>query len=145
MIRSPFDTAVFNFHWSSQPPPAAGADFQINSVDNGRSELIALSFTFTADANVANRTIRIYVRHSTLPVFLGACDIPMGANDVREIIVGQHGHGSSVDGGDILMVPISSFPFMVEGDAIFSEVTNIQATDQIGTIRYGLKVWTFEQ
>lgn len=143
--RSAFDETVFNFHWTSGSGPSPGGNLLITNLPNTKSELMALSFQFGADANVADRIIRVLVVHAAYSVVLGAAGVVMTATESRRIIVGQHGHTTEVDNGDNLCIAIPSWPFLLEGDQIVTDIQGLQAGDAIGSIVYGIKFWTYEQ
>lgn len=145
MIHNPFNLAIFNFHWSQVNAPGAGSNQTIGAVANCRSELVSASFTYTADANPANRLIRVVATHGLYPITIGGMDIAITANDVREVIISQGITNSVTFGADVVMIAIPSFPFLLEGDTININVSNIQATDTIGITRFCMKTWAYEQ
>lgn len=114
-------------------------------MNNAKSELIALSFDFESDANVADRFLRVIATHGPYPIVLGGMDRPIVANQTRHIIVGQHGVHQVADSGDVVYIPIPSFPFLLEGDTITIDIINVQVGDQIKISRHCMKTWVYEQ
>lgn len=145
MIRNPFDSAVFNWHWTTPTTSGAGNDLTIDPIPNARAELVLLSFQFSADANAANRWIRFIAIHGVYDIMLGGSDYVITANQTRQIIIGQHGHTTMTAGGDVLYIAIPSFPFILENDSLYTRIQNIQATDECTNPCVAWKIWTFEQ
>lgn len=145
MIHSPFEIGNFDFAWLSQANPIAGAQLNISVPDNARSELVALSFTLTCDANVADRFVRIVVISGGLSITIGCAEFALTANEVRRIIVNSCGHSSVADGGEGVIVAIPTYPLLLEGDQFSTSILNLQATDQISAVKYVFKTWIYEQ
>lgn len=145
MIRSPFEQGDFDFVWSAQGDPAVATNLLINAPVNARSELVALSFKFSADANAADRWMRISSSSGLIVILLGNSEYPITANKDRWIIVGPTGHSSVADGGDSQTIGTVPFPVLLEGDIIRTNVVNIQAGDQISDVYYVFKTWIYEQ
>lgn len=145
MIHSPFDPGSFDFKWDTIASPVAGADLSIVTPVNARSELVALSFLYTCDANVANRFIRVYAVHGGRAIVIGGAELALTANQVRHILVGPFGFSSVADGGDTIVIGTVPFPLFLEGGLLRTWVQNIQATDTITVVEFAFKTWTFEQ
>ena len=145
MIHNPFNTAIFNFNWSQSNAPGAGNNLVVPVGVNARSELVAISFLFTADAGAADRYIQVSVTHSTRIIKLGFSGYKMTANMARNIVIGQHGTTSEIDNGENQMIAIPSFPFLLEGDTINISIIDKQAGDVISASYWLQKMWTYEQ
>lgn len=145
MIHSPFEPGNFDFIWGTTANPAVATDLTVTVPPNARSELAILSFLLACDANVADRYITILANDGASINILGGIEFPLTANQVRPILVGPSGFSSIADSGLNISINIQPCPFLLETFTIVATISNMQAGDQISTVRHLFKTWIYEQ
>lgn len=113
--------------------PAAGADFSYTVPTGSFYRLIAVNYTLTTDANVANRLGRVRVKRGTptIAVAAGAAVVAAGSTRVYFWNLGTVANTVTAT-SDIS--PLVGFPTLVAGDVIDSFLLNKQVGDQLSTV-----------
>lgn len=143
--RNALDIAVSGAHQGFQTRPAAGAGLSMSPVSRARSELIALSFKLTTDANAADRQVILEVSTGVFKVRIAASLVLQPASEEYRYIMGIGQTSSTAAVND--QVVIGFPPEILVGHTWCwnLEVLNIQATDQMGDVYIHEKYWVFEQ
>lgn len=140
-MSHPLDVSIFAIQTALQANPAAGADFDISVIPALRCELLSINFTFTTDANAADRIVRIKTisdtfscNYSITPVLQPASkaffyNFGVGLPAINLSAI------NSVQGG----LPIGMF--FEYTDDLESDIAGIQVGDQISNIRYRYRYW----
>lgn len=144
-ILNPGDLSVFVTAVGSEVSPVAGAELTIPAIANYRSELINLSFLFTADANAADRKLYIEHHHDSVVNRIAYLKIKITANEVKHVVCNQSAEDDIGNEVDTFHMCVPHYPFIFEGDTLVVRVTNIQATDAITVVKRAWKLWIYEQ
>lgn len=117
------------------PSPAAGANFVFVSAGLGPLRILALTFTLTTSAAVANRAVSLEVDDATDTVYR----LPAGSVQTTGL-TGRYGAAEGVSAGVAVGLV---WPIPLPGDGLTldqgwrlrSVVDNIDVADQLGAIR----------
>lgn len=139
--RSPYEYFNFDYLLETIANPAAGAILTITVPTDHRSELINLSFKFTADANAANRGFTITHKRGTIHNLIGFLLDNITANEIKRLCFNNFQSHWLSSLGDYCPIPIASFPFVEEADTFDINVVNKQAGDQISEVHAAWKLW----
>lgn len=142
-IRHPYDRATFGLTYDHPADPAAGTDAIIILPLSCRIELVAVYFTLTTDANVANRLAMVRYVSGVFPVLPFWGPRFQTAGFAIEYVFCN---GLTREPG---IAPIAGFYQNCLGtDVIVDNVTSLeihvdamQAGDQISNIHYWFKFW----
>jgi len=136
------DTNVFDIKTFSQANPAAASDFIFAVPARRRLQILSISFILANDANAANRNVGLIFDDSAL-VF-DRCGLTPNFT-ANETITFQFYKGAGTEiieaGGGRIWAPLNGELYLVTGDSIRSQVTNMQVGDQISDIVIRAKVW----
>lgn len=108
--------------------PAAGAEYNQTLLPTAFSKLIAGNFTFTADANVATRTITVKIADSLSEVFWTTPNATITAGQTRTIFLINEPVPSTIPPG-VLYAPIHNMPH-VPSLRFYTTTVNRQIGDQ---------------
>lgn len=135
----PYDT-INNKYGSFYSPtianPAAGDDLSYTIPTYNLFEPLIYKLTFTADANVANRTVNFVFKTKNLTVLTLSFDTAITASQAFTFYLGKFPFFSKTVGSNIYM-NIPDIPLLSQG-AFETDTTNIQAGDQWSSIQ----LWT---
>lgn len=143
--QNPLDINIFDLLALAPAAPSAGANFSLAVNLNARWRITAIRFTFTTDANAANRRIQVGGIVGTINFALsGAGDIQT-ASEARNYDFNV-GTGSAYSSGDAdnLYAPLNSQMYLEVGDSLRIIIANIQAGDAITNIGIRLQQWITE-
>ena len=142
MIHHPSDRSVWNLHNFMVPNPAAGAGWTTTIDNRTQFELCSCGFQFTADANVADRILRLVVISGIYEVCAVGMDIVIAANAVRRPFwmkgLGQY---QRVYNYIYYSMPWPEDVILNGGMRLACEVDGIQAGDAITNISVMGKRW----
>lgn len=141
MIQHPLDITVFRFRLTTLASVAAGSELSFAFTGNERNELLALAFTFTTDANVANRTINLFWTRGGSSILIAQTNVAHPANTAVEYSFAPNWDNSGGILGGRLHFPLAWPPLFSKGDAITTVTTNIQVGDQYTLIKAPTKLW----
>lgn len=142
---NPFDINNFTVIPIIGNSPAAGAPYIGTAPVNARSQLALISCQLVTDVNVADRFIELQLHRSGNVYPISHSFTKQTANTTRKYLsfVGSGVPFSTTDNSSIFSLP--DVPLFLEGDTIVIAIVNIQAADQINTVRSTWKVWPYEQ
>ena len=122
--------------------PAAGANFT-QSVNSGAiKRMRALEFLFVTDANVATRVVQLLITTSAGPFFRFISPTGQAASLTRQYTCCPQTTGAAMSDDNDIIIPIAEEIYVRNGGTITSEVTNLQVTDALSSIRvYWEDLW----
>jgi hypothetical protein len=125
--------------------PAAGANFAFTCQPYDRWRLIAVRFTLTTDANVADRYTTIeYLGANNLPVMTDGPPVAVQASTTNEVFVGSLNRTvSEWNNASDVFFPLSGL-WLEAGTVIQIAVANVQVGDQLDLIRLTFDRWPEE-
>jgi len=120
--------------------PAAGANFSMTVPTNTMWHLMALQFTLTASAAVANRFFEVTFDNG-VSTFLTVAN--SGALTASQVGVGVVSDGAALAGAGALVFQLNVSPTMrlMAGYRIQSAIQNLQAADQISAVVGLVEEW----
>jgi hypothetical protein len=137
-----FQQNVFGITSIAGTSPAAGAGYQYFIPDHYLMELLSLIFTYTADANVANRNIQLTLIVDSIytSFFRDPVSITAGQTYSVAAFPSAPSIHPLLSTGTIL-IPIPRGLVMRSGDSIFIDPTLMQVGDTLTDIRFTTRSW----
>lgn len=143
-IRNPFESNLFKTRSLVTSNPAAGDQASIPVHAYARSELLNLSFRFTADGNAADRLVTVSLKRGAELHRLGFPLTLHTASKRYIYICNSAPPNLLLTGVDYFHIHLPSIPVLAPGDTIEIDVDNIQVADQIDLISTLWKYWIFD-
>lgn len=139
--QNPYDLNLFQTLIGSTTAPAAGNSVNLSVPTTGRSELLALSFTFTTDANAADRFIAIVHGSAAKTLTIASSYIAHTASLAIFWVFapGLVNQPAIATGRALCALP--AYPAIQPGDSLTAYVYGIQAADTFTVINHMFKVW----
>lgn len=141
MIHNPCDLNVFQPYEQLGVAPAAGANYIVAAPAGRRSVLAILSFHFLADANVADRIMRIRVDGAIIDPYLVASATDVIANQGIYFQAHINNAHDITNTTPYRPLPLPNSPVFNSGDNLTISVAGIQAGDQISNIHMFWHCW----
>lgn len=135
------DSDLYKIRHIIEADPAVATGFLLKAPEDSRSQLLALSFTLTTDANAANRFI--YIRHArgTKHLYLGASTQAHPASTALIYTIAAYAPLFLNTTPGACGVSIPEYPALFEGDSLEVTIHHVQVGDQISDIVYAWKRW----
>ena len=139
--QNPYDLDLFQTTTGSTSIPLPGNSVSLSIPATGRSELLALAFTFTTDANAANRYLALIHTVATKPVTIASAYIPPTASlpILWTFAPGLVNQPAMASGRALIALP--PYPALQPADTLTLFVHNIQAGDACAAINHTFKIW----
>lgn len=141
----PLNNSVYDVLTIPISNPSVGTNFIITVPDNERLEILVLKFALVADANAADRTIRVNFNDGTTDNPVVTAGRIQTANETISYTFAT-GYTFQDSHTDFLSID-QHFPNSVilnPGDTITSAILNIAVGDQIALISIKVKRWIQE-
>ena len=130
---------------NSAANPAAGASLSISAISNYISELAALSFILTNDANASDRYITIFLQRGGINQLLGSSFRASTASQVTYYYCHQNAGNPAAPNMPYHPIALPNLPNFLENDNLLVTVQGIQVGDQISAATVNWKLWIYPQ
>lgn len=135
-------TAVFDQIITTATTPAAGADFTFTAPGQVRILPVSIKFQFVADANAANRNMRLVYNDGSRDYYFTSTRFNVTANETRIIQFSSGMFTPFIDeAAEDQYGPLSPNVYLEANDTIKSIVENIQVGDAISVIAVTYLRW----
>ena len=132
MYTHPFDTSIFDIITITPGNPSAGNNLVFAPNTQTRIQIISVLFTFTSDANAANRAVRLIITDGSDTFFIAPPDLVQVASQGEVYCFSVRG-GSAYSSGDALThsIPLPPNLWIRDTGSVESLITNIQVGDAL--------------
>lgn len=132
------DIAAPYYELRTEPAPPVATDFTITAPGDRAWRVLALTFRFVTDANVASRALRLQADDGGNPFFVVGPETDQAASITRQISVvnGAPAFGG-LSGLQMLPWPDTGL-FLRPGWRLRTAISNLQVGDQIDQISYAV-------
>jgi hypothetical protein len=138
----PYNSNLFRTHVDARPDPGAGNNFTFSEGDKHRVEIVGCSFTFTADANAANRLITVYGYDGTSAYLTSPLPGVITATEAIFVSFGVNVPPQDLSASVAFITSGLPLGFIIEPEHYFnSNIANIQAGDTITNLVLFYKLW----
>jgi hypothetical protein len=137
-----FQQNVFGITSIAGTSPAAGAGYQFFIPDHYLMELLSLIFTYTADANVANRNLELTFNVDSIYTYFFRDPVTITAGQTYSVAAFPSAPSVHplLSTGTIL-IPIPRGLVMRAGDSILIAPTLMQVGDTITDVNFTTRSW----
>lgn len=142
MLQTNFDINTFSNDTIALGDPAVATNWTYTVPIRLRVLLVSAKFTFSTDANVADRTIRINIQEGAHRLITTFVSQGIAANLIRNFnfFIGAP-TSIAVAAGEDYIAPLPQKLYLGPGSIISSDIRAIQAADQLSTVIMRFHRW----
>lgn len=141
MQSNSLDNDLFISLFTTVADPAAGADAVIPIPATAQAELVLVTFTLVADANVGERVATLSLLSGATNIPLGSSGFPHAASETWNYIATQNPLINTPSNADSLFITLPNLRLFATSETVRLIIANIQVADQISDIVAWWKLW----